>query len=252
MPTIANPWPPGSSPLARGTPGRQGRCLLLRGLIPARAGNTPQRRYALPPPRAHPRSRGEHLQWRLPPFLSRGSSPLARGTLPFIEQAGTPVGLIPARAGNTLSTGNTSSPLKAHPRSRGEHKFRISKANAVKGSSPLARGTRLRRIIARLARRLIPARAGNTPPTPAGILLMWAHPRSRGEHLIVGAFQASLRGSSPLARGTHARVKCRNKRIGLIPARAGNTGYVRRSPRNARAHPRSRGEHSSFRLAAVD
>ena len=132
----------GSSPLARGTLQPVGWASLNRGLIPARAGNT---KYELHPRRtgwAHPRSRGEHGS-----FLSiygsfRGSSPLARGTLCVVFSFGVGYGLIPARAGNTLITAEIRSSLWAHPRSRGEHVVAMSTAWAVRGSSPLARGTR--------------------------------------------------------------------------------------------------------------
>ncbi len=71
----------GSSPLARGTPRGRSQCIQLKGLIPARAGNTHQYHSASVPRRAHPRSRGEHAEIAASEFERRGSSPLARGTL---------------------------------------------------------------------------------------------------------------------------------------------------------------------------
>ena len=50
---------------------------------------------------AHPRSRGEHLQLDQLRTLTRGSSPLARGTLSAHEDEVRARRLIPARAGNT-------------------------------------------------------------------------------------------------------------------------------------------------------
>ena len=91
----------GSSPLARGT--RVLGVLLgcAVGLIPARAGNTGFLYVPRALPRAHPRSRGEHLENDAMPTGEQGSSPLARGTplMLIVQQAVT--GLIPARAGNT-------------------------------------------------------------------------------------------------------------------------------------------------------
>ena len=70
----------GSSPLARGTQvgffGGDGAC----GLIPARAGNTLKRNDTRGCERAHPRSRGEHVEWADARKKKPGSSPLARGT----------------------------------------------------------------------------------------------------------------------------------------------------------------------------
>ena len=91
---------------------------------------------------------------------------------------------------------------------------------------------------------LIPARAGNTLITDAVTVLVGAHPRSRGEHLVKAAIELAPAGSSPLARGTHVAVGGDVAVVGLIPARAGNTA-VRRvvSMVGGGAHPRSRGEH---------
>ena len=51
----------GSSPLARGTLSGVKPVLEPFGLIPARAGNTLRPARWKPPPGAHPRSRGEHI-----------------------------------------------------------------------------------------------------------------------------------------------------------------------------------------------
>ena len=71
----------GSSPLARGKPGRQAQRRRRPGLIPARAGKTPRRSSASTESRAHPRSRGEN------PILPMLADRQER--------------LIPARAGKT-------------------------------------------------------------------------------------------------------------------------------------------------------
>ena len=111
----------GSSPLARGTH-RQGTVLsFAMRLIPARAGNTSPRGArpsALP---AHPRSRGEHMQTFRYRFQVCGSSPLARGTRGFRSTWGCCFRLIPARAGNTVTSVVARMVRQAHPRSRGEH-----------------------------------------------------------------------------------------------------------------------------------
>ena len=92
---------PGSSPLARGTLSFLCRFSLRAGLIPARAGNTGLHLARVQAQGAHPRSRGEHSM--ICPFvcLLWGSSPLARGTRFPGHLSPHPLGLIPARAGNT-------------------------------------------------------------------------------------------------------------------------------------------------------
>ena len=111
----------GSSPLARGTHPRHANPSCLRGLIPARAGNTLPRAVESQTPRAHPRSRGEHVAFGALLDDGVGSSPLARGTQFSRSQGTGSQGLIPARAGNTSPRPLGRTLRGAHPRSRGEH-----------------------------------------------------------------------------------------------------------------------------------
>ena len=153
--------------------------------------------------------------------------------------------------------------IAAHPRSRGEHTVCRYSGFIRPGSSPLARGTRMYGRIHYLARRLIPARAGNTVggyapgslhrliPARAGNTATLttlgvedsAHPRSRGEHCSSVTSARRHAGSSPLARGTRRAQLRFPPRARLIPARAGNTPSARTCSTCPPAHPRSRGEH---------
>ena len=133
------------------------------------------------------------------------------------------MGLIPARAGNTEHGEHGHRRIGAHPRSRGEHLSAPAGATSAKGSSPLARGTRVEHLLKFQKPR--------------------AHPRSRGEHQEHYKGQPRQMGSSPLARGTPDGDWARRVGIGLIPARAGNTSLTSHQPHAKRAHPRSRGEH---------
>ena len=92
------------------------------------------------------------------------------------------------------------------------------------GSSPQARGTRLRFAAWPLSPRFIPAGAGNTAPSTWRGYTPPVHPRRRGEHL-----------------------DCRCARILLprfIPAGAGNTFIFFISLLSIMVHPRRRGEHA--------
>ena len=100
-PKAAAAYRAGSSPLARGTRQEVGILESWKGLIPARAGNTPKTPWWGCRPRAHPRSRGEHACDSSRTQFCAGSSPLARGTLVFSSISQEFQGLIPARAGNT-------------------------------------------------------------------------------------------------------------------------------------------------------
>ena len=112
------------------------------------------------------------------------------------------------------------------------------------GSSPLARGALPGGHADRGACRLIPARAGSTSAWRSRCRPQWAHPRSRGEH-VVGVLPAVTGlGSSPLARGAHLGGAGGDGDRGLIPARAGSTSSVSPVTTLSGAHPRSRGEHT--------
>ena len=131
---------------------------------------------------AHPRSRGEHYYSPVTYTWPDGSSPLARGTHVVARRRNRRYRLIPARAGNTISTTACSRVTPAHPRSRGEHIPRARVDTTISGSSPLARGTPFTPFILYFFLRLIPARAGNTPVGTVEFVPSEAHPRSRGEH----------------------------------------------------------------------
>ncbi len=219
----------GSSPLARGAHIKADVTVSLHRLIPARAGSTPSGRTATTGGWAHPRSRGEHRCQRPPMNVFWGSSPLARGAPHRQQRARPPRGLIPARAGSTVSSSTLMVTGPAHPRSRGEHEPSIATGAPPLGSSPLARGARLGTSTFSVLMRLIPARAGSTWTRGRSCAAPWAHPRSRGEHALYGSRGKCRGGSSPLARGARWSARGPQPPGRLIPARAGSTcGHQRR------------------------
>ena len=233
----------GSSPLTRGKPLPRRPGARGLGLIPAHAGKTARISCAACRDRAHPRSRGENRAARGGPCGRRGSSPLTRGKRIAVVSASRSDGLIPAHAGKTARAQSAARTGGAHPRSRGENLVQRGHGQASFGSSPLTRGKRRGPSVAGCTGRLIPAHAGKTPWRGLGRLRCGAHPRSRGENLVVRVMPSHVDGSSPLTRGKHERLDAAAKPTGLIPAHAGKT-YPRcggQSP--AGAHPRSRGEN---------
>ena len=152
----------GSSPRGRGTPRHEP--LHRRGgrFIPARAGNTRNRSFRSESLPVHPRAGGEHrssCHWR---FASAGSSPRGRGTRYRALRHEQPGRFIPARAGNTRTRTLRHNSITVHPRAGGEHLVEVEPVARHVGSSPRGRGTRARRTQTTIARRFIPARAGNT------------------------------------------------------------------------------------------
>ena len=175
---------------------------------------------------AHPRSRGENCSNRTRILPRQGSSPLTRGKRDT-DVCFTPAArLIPAHAGKTLARPRRPYACRAHPRSRGENSLTGSQWGFNWGSSPLTRG-KLRNGSIRVGRhRLIPAHAGKTVDRSPNVVLLEAHPRSRGENeSTISIIIASL-GSSPLTRG---------KRSSADPNAMTTT-----------AHPRSRGENTAY------
>ena len=137
-----------------------------------------------------------------------------------------------------------------HPRSRGVYRRRHATTRSLRGSSPLARG------LLRLAEdagdvvRIIPARAGFTPPLRRRRRRRRDHPRSRGVYVLALRQYLPCRGSSPLARGLPFLDGFRGVEDRIIPARAGFTGVSPTGTYRWEDHPRSRGVYLDKRLTS--
>ena len=157
------------------------------------------------------------------PFVSRGSSPHARG-LPSV--AGWPdpsARIIPACAGFTAGRGTPAAPCRDHPRMRGVYRPHPGDPAMTAGSSPHARGLPSRLRWTRLTRRIIPACAGFTRSRTLSPLLHADHPRMRGVYHVRRRRRKSEWGSSPHARGLRAFRGRAPGQWGIIPACAGFT-----------------------------
>ena len=133
-----------------------------------------------------------------------GLSPLARGTLQVGAHQNHLIRFIPAGAGNTLPYFFIVHVHAVYPRWRGEHFLIHDGEQYLTGLSPLARGTLddVSRPI--LAKRFIPAGAGNTAPRRQIPHYTTVYPRWRGEHFSGSFLESDQGGLSPLARGTRA------------------------------------------------
>ncbi len=216
----------GLIPAGAGSTRRPGRLFYVAGLIPAGAGSTGVVVAPVTPSPAHPRGRGA-------PRLAAAHR--------------SPHGLIPAGAGNTERDGHLPPLARAHPRARGEDAEKFDPQARAWGSSPRARGARLRHTRIRQIRGLIPAGAGSTRRFRARARMRRAHPRGRGEHMCRFDDRRFSGGSSPRARGAPLVGGVRGVAHGLIPAGAGSTLDLMSDVCDTRAHPRGRGEHSTVR-----
>ena len=231
----------GSSPLARGLRHAARGHHRSSGIIPARAGFTRSDRRQAPNCPDHPRSRGVYSAPWPTAASPLGSSPLARGLLPFQTIIAPAERIIPARAGFTLRHDGFDMRRADHPRSRGVYFHPLSVRVQCGGSSPLARGLppALRPVPA--DRRIIPARAGFTMAASTRSRSGGDHPRSRGVYLVGVPAEWVIGGSSPLARGLRQIFHELDEAAGIIPARAGFTTLKHVRAIASPDHPRSRG-----------
>ena len=191
----------------------------------------------------YPRWRGELFCALAFCWLSRGLSPLARGTLCRCQHCWRVIRFIPAGAGNTVPRIISLSSSTVYPRWRGEHVGRESFDCPYIGLSPLARGTHQRYRLQLTGSRFIPAGAGNTNMGSAVNEIKTVYPRWRGEHEAISKTPAIAAGLSPLARGTPGVERQMTEKERFIPAGAGNTSPLLTPGKSAAVYPRWRGEH---------
>ena len=235
--------PAGLSPRVRVTRPAANPAGVRRRIIPACAGNTLPRARATCRTRDHPRVCGEHETHPVTVAMTLGSSPRVRGTPVVVPSVSVRFGIIPACAGNTQGRIGVNVAVRDHPRVCGEHETNTAKGRRFKGSSPRVRGTLAALLLGELYLGIIPACAGNTRDGLTQRRAPWNHPRVCGEHTLAIIEPFSNQGSSPRVRGTQECSAGRVKVSGIIPACAGNTGHLARSPLPTRDHPRVCGEH---------
>ena len=170
----------GSSPLARGLQHSRSAPRMPLGIIPARAGFTRDDILLLYSVRDHPRSRGVYMNLPNRVCATSGSSPLARGLPVDTIIALNSYRIIPARAGFTRVPHRELTSMGDHPRSRGVYGVAALPPLLTVGSSPLARGLRVRIRVGINSDGIIPARAGFTFAYSSSVDIMKDHPRSRG------------------------------------------------------------------------
>ena len=175
-----------------------------------------------------------------------------QGKLERADGGGAGARLIPAHAGKTTLRSTCNSPSPAHPRACGEN-YRAAHSSAVNtGSSPRVRGKLAEMVRKAAAARLIPARAGKTPPHQHYRASNPAHPRACGENGGGSSAVQSSFGSSPRVRGKLHGGRRGPHEPGLIPARAGKTCGGLGGPCSHGAHPRACGENRPGRVHVDD
>ena len=206
----------------RGTPLNANCLIIIPRIIPAHAGNSPQRQLLDHHSPDHPRACGELARsWRAM-TRSSGSSPRMRGTRNTSSCGRHFSWIIPAHAGNSQHV-ILWPPLQLdHPRACGELHRPDPSHRSASGSSPRMRGTPLGGGAVEVGGRIIPAHAGNShrssepcssradhpracgdSPDSGGMTRTHAdHPRACGELLSLNEDGTGQDGSSPRMRGT--------------------------------------------------
>ena len=113
----------------------------------------------------------------------------------------------------------------------------------MRGSSPHTRGARADERGHLVVLGIIPAYAGSTKLTIAGLDGKSDHPRIRGEHPLLCRAVLKVIGSSPHTRGALRHTPSSKTWIRIIPAYAGSTTALASQAHSIADHPRIRGEH---------
>ena len=171
----------------------------------------------------HPRVCGEQLVQQRGQKARKGSPPRVRGTAPAESFLRQPKRITPACAGNRPRRHYSFELLQDHPRVCGEQFFRLLQMFNIFGSPPRVRGTASYHSMARLARRITPACAGNSFTAIYSHLQPWDHPRVCGEQSVDLFCEARVVGSPPRVRGTDILNPQREVRYRITPACAGNS-----------------------------
>ena len=135
-----------------------------------------------------------------------------------------------------------------YPHIRGEHLLSCHFCKSLLGSPPHTRGTQHQFITPSLSAGITPAYAGNTPCDDILNLIIWDHPRIRGEHFFTDFSDDLVSGSPPHTRGTPISSTSFLVILRITPAYAGNTCGCASIQAKQRDHPRIRGEHSFLLL----
>ena len=151
------------------------------------------------------------------------------------------MGAIPARAGEPKSVAGTVCISRGYPRAGGGTHGGIDYGRCYTGLSPRGRGNQLTemRLIANGG--AIPARAGEPRSPIVFRRIRRGYPRAGGGTNCAALISAMVQGLSPRGRGNRRHGDRLSRRVGAIPARAGEPSASRRARGSAGGYPRAGG-----------
>ncbi len=231
----------GPSPRTRGSRPTYRCVAVIRGSIPAHAGE-PAGSVACAAARGvHPRARGGAMNPQLHLKRDDGPSPRTRGShsarwlMESIQRS------IPAHAGEPPRPRPTAGGHRVHPRARGGAGCSTEWSAYNPGPSPRTRGSRPGRLGRAAVQGSIPAHAGEPSSCSAASDGRRVHPRARGGAARMRGSATTPKGPSPRTRGSRLAHVPQQVVIGSIPAHAGEPPWTWRRAPARRVHPRARG-----------
>ena len=231
----------GPSPRVRGKPLGVGHLFLGHGSIPASAGETASVRGSAHNERVHPRECGGNKVAEGAVVGVLGPSPRVRGKHLAEVEITAPSRSIPASAGETRGFAPSRTVYRVHPRECGGNAETGTAQRPATGPSPRVRGKRLRGHQHGAHRRSIPASAGETPGPERPHHAVGVHPRECGGNATFTAAAGPANGPSPRVRGKRGQPEVSPRRVGSIPASAGETHECQTALRDEEVHPRECG-----------
>ena len=215
----------GLSPHGRGKPSASGYGSNRPRSIPARAGETLDRRVRPLLGEVYPRTGGGNRRRYNIANTTAGLSPHGRGKRAETPPGGSPPGSIPARAGETAGLEIKDHRSGVYPRTGGGNPVYHHHICCLAGLSPHGRGKPITPPLPRIWERSIPARAGETAIPRMMIPPAMVYPRTGGGNGIKSANALPITGLSPHGRGKRYPAPEPSGRSWSIPARAGETQH---------------------------
>ena len=213
------------SPRVRGKPGYLAGSAAKQGSIPACAGETACPVLETEAPRVYPRVCGGNnmsCTHHLPP---EGLSPRVRGKHPVTCSSAAAGGSIPACAGETWWPNTAALSTMVYPRVCGGNSLGSRSHQSIQGLSPRVRGKRRNPQFQSIARRSIPACAGETPQARLPCRGYPVYPRVCGGNGTTLDSTTTRDGLSPRVRGKPIILTPEFFLNRSIPACAGETSW---------------------------
>ena len=171
--------------------------------------------------RDHPRIRGTNQIAKGVNTIFPGSSPHTRDKCPFCHICRGCSRIIPAYAGQIISSTAPYIQSQDHPRIRGTNCAMEKVKNGVSGSSPHTRDKFIVSLLTNLSAGIIPAYAGQISPPAHSTRIFRDHPRIRGTNMQNLPRNYLEPGSSPHTRDKSAKSVQVIRHNRIIPAYAG-------------------------------